>query len=84
MSVVVAVTPSVSVAVVVSPIPIVVVVPTSHVSGCLYLQTQMRFAWQGLLLNDSGSWTAEARELYCMSAASGRKRPGVQAMCCDR
>jgi len=75
---VVAVTASVFVIVTVTPIPIVVVVPTSHPSESRYLQTQTRFAWQGLLLNGSGSWKAEVRELYCMSAARGWKRPRVQ------
>lgn len=74
----VVVTASVTVTVTVTPIPIVVVVPTSHPCESRYLRTQTRFAWQGFLLNGSGSWKAEARELYCMSAARGWKRPRVQ------
>lgn len=64
MSVVVAVTPRPVVVPTPIPIPIPLPVPTSHTSEGRCLQTQTRLAWQGLLLNDSGSWKAEARELY--------------------
>lgn len=74
MSVVVAVTPIPVVVPTVVPIPIVGVVPTSHGSKCLCSKTKTRFSWQGLLLNGLGSWKAEARELYCMSAGPGERK----------
>lgn len=57
------------------PIPIVVPVPTRHSRGGLYSKPRNNTAWQGFTFKGLRSWTAEAQELYCMSAGLGEKSP---------
>lgn len=63
------------VTVVPTPIPIVVPVPTSQRKKSLVRKAQNNIAWQGFTFKGLRSWTAEAQELYCMSAGLGEKSP---------